>query len=206
MGNNRWDDARALRGLDTKPIQNDYEYIGRLDVDFGKIYSDLKDKEWIRADWDVWNWRVKEQREQSPFPESESTRYINKKQVMFSELSPEVTKQPYEPFEKMAKELGLELPDVWKHTNYALVKINRMMPGDLLWMHYDFMADEEWDKYLVFLNDWAPGQVSLFGEDALTGWKSGDYYKLNVNNTPHGAVNCGMEERWVAAVRGRKIT
>ena len=203
--NNRWDDARTCRGLDKMPIQNDHEYIGRLDVDFDKIYADLKDHDWIRADWYVWNWRVKELREQSPFPENESTKYVDKKQILYSELPDDIYKQPYEPFEKIAKDLDLYMPEEYKDTNYSLVKINRQMPGDMLWMHYDYMADNDWDKYLVFLNDWAPGQVSLWGEHAITGWKSGDCYKVNVTSTPHGAVNCGPEERWVASVRGKRL-
>ena len=97
------------------------------------------------------------------------------------------------------------MPKQYEHTDYSLVKINRQMPGDMLWMHYDFMADEDWEKYLVFLNDWAPGQVVMWGKDAITDWKSGDCYKINVLTTPHGAVNCGPEERWVAAVRGKPI-
>ena len=201
---NRWDDARVTRGLDKMPIQTEYEYVGRLDVDFNQIYNDLKDhKDWIRADWYAWNWREQDKRDQSPFPKTESTKYVSKKQVHFSELA---VRHSYEPFEQMFEALGLYIPDEYKDTNYTLVKLNRQMPGDMLWMHYDFMADEEWDKYLIFLNDWAPGQVSLWGEDAIVGWKSGDCYKLNVLNTPHGAVNCGLDERWVAAVRGKKIT
>lgn len=201
--NNRWDDARVRRGLDKMPIQTDYEYVGRLDVDFNQIYNDLKDhKDWIRADWNNWNWREQDKRDQSPFPKSESTKYVSKEQVHFSELA---LRESYEPFEQIFNTLGLYIPNEYKDTNYTLVKLNRQMPGDMLWMHYDFMADEEWDKYLIFLNDWAPGQVSLWGKDAIVGWKSGDCYKLNVLTTPHGAVNCGPEERWVAAVRGKKI-
>lgn len=202
---NRWDHARTLRGLDKLPIQSDYEYIGRLAVDFDQIRSDLKDHDWVRADWYVWNWRVKEQREQSPFPKNESTQYVNKQQILYSELPTEICKRPYAPFEKMVDDLGLHMPKQYEHTDYSLVKINRQMPGDMLWMHYDFMADEDWEKYLVFLNDWAPGQVVMWGKDAITDWKSGDCYKINVLTTPHGAVNCGPEERWVAAVRGKPI-
>ncbi len=203
---NRWDDARDQRGLDKMPIQSDYEYIGRLDIDFEKIQTDLTTHDWIRTDWDSWNWRVKAHREQTPFPKNKSTKYVDKKQILYSELPSEIYKQPYAPFEKIAKDLGLTLPKEYKNTNYSIVKINRQMPGDMLWMHYDFMADNDWEKYLVFLNDWAPGQVSLWGKHAITDWKSGDCYKVNVITTPHGAVNCGLEERWVAAVRGKKIT
>lgn len=203
---NRWDDARTQRGLDKIPIQSDYEYIGRLDVDFEKIQSDLKDHNWIRTDWFKWNWRVKEHQEQLPFPKSSSTKYVNRKQILYSELPNEICKQPYEPFEKMVKDLGLYMPKEYENTDYSLVKINRQMPGDMLWMHYDFMADNDWEKYLVFLNDWAPGQVVLWGTHALTNWKSGDCYKVNVTTTPHGAVNCGPKERWVAAVRGKRLS
>ena len=202
---NRWDHARMLRGLDKKPIQTEYEYIGRLEIDFQKIYHDLKDCTWNRSNWFDWNWRVKEQRDQWPFPQNESTQYVSKEQVLYSELSSEIYKKPYEPFIKICTDLGLYLPKEFEQTDYSLVKINRQMPGDMLWMHYDFMADEDWEKYLVFLNDWSPGQVVLWGKDAITNWQSGDCYKVNVLTTPHGAVNCGPEERWVAAVRGKPV-
>ena len=55
----------------------------------------------------------------------------------------------------------------------------------------------------VFLNDWGLGQVVLWGEDAITNWKSGDCYKITGTVTPHGAVNCGPTERWLANVRGK---
>jgi len=203
---NRWDDARVQRGLDKKPIQTDYEYIGRMDVDFEKIKSDLVDHEWLRTDWYGMNWRVKAQQEQTAFPKNESTKYVDKKQVVFTELPSEICNQPYEPFDKLAKDLGVYMPEEYKDTEYSLVKINRQMPGDVLWMHYDFMAEDDWTKYLVFLNDWAPGQVSLWGEEAIVGWKSGDCYKVDVLTTPHGAVNCGPEERWLATVRGKSIS
>ena len=57
--NNRWDYARRLRGLEDKPIQTVYNYVGRVAIDWNKIYTDLKDKEWRRVTWDNWNWRVK---------------------------------------------------------------------------------------------------------------------------------------------------
>jgi hypothetical protein len=75
----------------------------------------------------------------------------------------------------------------------------------MLWMHYDISPADNWTKYLVFLNDWSPGQAVLWGKDAITDWKSGDVYNINAYVTPHGTVNCGKEERWVAEVRGLEV-
>lgn len=203
---NRWDYARKLRNLDTKPLQTDYKYIGRLNVDFSKIYNDLKDLQWVRLTWFNWNWRVKEFQDQLPFPYSESTRYVNRNQFLYSELPSEISKNlcktEYEPFKKLCDDLGVYVPSEYENTRYSTVKLNRQMPGDMLWMHYDLRADETWEKYMVFLNDWAPGQSVLWGKDAITNWKSGDCYLINVNDTPHGSVNCGPEERWLASVTG----
>jgi len=202
---NRWEYAQSLRNLDTQSVLNEFEYVGRLDVDFAKIKSDLEGHDWIRTDWYKWNWRSKKHRDQAPFPVNSSTKYVNKKQVLYSELPKEISKLPYEPFDKIAKDLGLYMPAEYDDTPFSLVKINRQMPGDMLWMHYDFMVDDDFEKYFVYLNDWAPGQVTMIGKHALTDWKSGDCYKVNVNNSPHGSVNFGPEERWLAAVRGKRI-
>lgn len=202
MDNNRWDDARSQRGLDKLPIQTEYKYIGNFEIDFNQIYSDFKDhSDWLRADWYVWN-RTNPKRSEIPvFPINDSTKYVRKDQVHFSELRLE---EPYEQFEKIYDDLGL-MPE---ETSYRPIKINRQMPGDMLWMHYDYYdaggEDDNWEKYFIFLNDWAPGQVSLWGEEAIVGWKSGDCYQIDTLITPHGAVNCGLEERWMTTIRGRK--
>jgi len=202
---NRWDDARSQRGLDKLPIQTVYEYIGRLEIDFDQIYADFKDHTgFARADWNTWNSVDRDRQAQTPFPVNESTKYVSTDQVHFSELR---VREPYEAFEKIFKDLGLYLPE---GETYVPIKIHRQMPGDMLWMHYDFYdhreSPETWKKYLIFLNDWAPGQVSLWGEDAIVGWKSGDRYDIDALVTPHSAVNCGPEERWALQISGKKIT
>ena len=196
---NRWDRARRLRGLDDQPIRTEYEYIGRLNVNFTEIHNDFKDIDWTNTVWFAWNWRVKQERDEGIFPTTDSTRYVNKSQYMYRE-SPSKYCINYSPFKKIMDDLGLEMPS---DSIYSPVKINKQLPGDMLWMHYDFTADDDWERYFVFLNDWGLGQVVLWGEDAITNWKSGDCYKITGTVTPHGAVNCGPTERWLANVRGK---
>lgn len=202
--NNRWNDARAERGLDKLPIQTVYKYVCRLDLDFNQIYTDFKDhKDFVRSDWNIWNQIDSNRQIQTPFPVNESTKYVSKDQVHFSELR---VRDSYEIFEKIFEQLELHLP---KNEEYFPIKIHRQMPGDMLWMHYDFYDksndSNDYEKYLIFLNDWALGQVSLWGEEAIVGWKSGDCYCIDPDVTPHGAVNCGPEERWVLQIRGKRL-
>jgi len=205
--NNRWDYARQLRGLEDKPIQTVYNYVGRVAIDWNKIYTDLKDKEWRRVTWDNWNWRVKELRDQWPFAQTESTRYISKEHPTFFSDTLGFVPDEYQPFSKLLNDLCLYMPkdDPKLDSRTFAVKINRQMPGDMLWMHYDISPADNWTKYLVFLNDWSPGQAVLWGKDAITDWKSGDVYYINAYVTPHGTVNCGKEERWLAEVRGLEV-
>lgn len=203
---NRWDFARNLRGLEGKAIQNEFRYMGRLRVDWDKIYNDLKDQDWRRVDWFNWNWRVERYRNQIPFPKNESTKRINLNTVHFWDTM-DVVDDTYEPFAQILNDLGLYMPheDPNVDKRYRALKINKQLPGDTLWMHYDLSGDDEWEQYLVFLNDWQPGQVSLWGTEAITNWKSGDCYWINTLVTPHGAVNCGPGERWCANIKGRPV-
>ena len=82
---NRWDRARRLRGLEDQPIRTEYEYIGRLNVNFTEIHNDFKDIDWTNTDWFAWNWRVKQERDEGIFPTTDSTRYVNKSQYMYRE-------------------------------------------------------------------------------------------------------------------------
>lgn len=203
---NRWDFARKLRGIEDQPIQTVYKYMGRLKVDWDKIYNDLKDQKWRRVDWFEWNWRVERYRNQIPFPKNTGTERINLNTVHFWDTMG-VVDDDYEPFAQILNDLGLYMPHEDPHVDsrYRALKVNRQLPGDTLWMHYDLSGDDNWEQYLVFLNDWEPGQVSLWGTDAITNWKSGDCYWIDTTKTPHGAVNCGGGERWCANIKGRPV-
>ena len=203
---NRWDFARSLRNIQDKPLQTDFKYMGRLRVDWEKIYNDLKDQPWRTVAWDQWNWRVERYRNQIPFPQNESTDNIDLTTVHFRDtMGSEIANDTYEPFAQILDDLGLYMPseDPNVDSRYRALVIARQLPGDMLWMHYDLRADDQWEQYLVFLNDWQPGQVSLWGTQAITNWKSGDCYWINTLITPHGAVNCGPGERWCANIKGR---
>lgn len=201
---NRWDFARKLRNLDSKPIQNNFSYMGRLHVQWDKIYNDLKDKDWRRVDWFNWNWRVERYRNQLPFPQNESTKRINLNTVHFWDTQGFVD-DDYPPFAQILDDLGLYMPHEDPHVDkrYRALKVNRQLPGDMLWMHYDLSGDDAWEQYIVFLSPWEVGQASFFGTEAITNWKIGDCYRIDTNTTPHGTVNCGPGERWAANIKGR---
>lgn len=206
-GSNRWDRARQLRGLENQPIVNDFSYWGNIDVDWDTIYQDLKFFDgWVPANWQAWNWRVSEHGAEPPFPTTSATEFVELDRAQFlTTVGTDLVNDSYPPIAHILDQIGIHMPDKYQSISqhYQACRIHRQMPGQMLWMHYDFSADEDWEQYFVFLNDWAPGQVSLLGTESITNWRSGDVYKVNGHVTPHGAVNCGYGERWLAAIKGR---
>ena len=208
---NRWDRARKLRNLEDKPITSDFYYWGNIQVDWETIYNDLKDPNlWSDETWAQTNWRIKEFQSEPPFPVTSSTAGIDlsRPQTLSTKGTSSID-DDYPPIKHILDTLGVYLPDEYRNINkqyYQACRINRQMPGQLFLMHYDFSADDSWDHYFVFLNDWSPGQVSLLGTEAITNWKSGDVYWVQSLMTPHGSANCGYGERWLATIKGKKKT
>lgn len=205
---NRWDRALRVKNIRNQPIINDFSYYGKVVVDWNSIYNDLKsfNDKWIEEDWATWNWREKEFAIEPPFKETESTKFIDLTRSQFySTIGTDLDNYP--PIKSILDELGVEMLQEFKDRSdkFQACRIHRQMPGQILWMHYDFSADESWEQYFVYLNDWSPGQVSLLGTQALTNWRSGDVYRVNGLMTPHGAANCGQEERWIAIIKGKSV-
>jgi hypothetical protein len=201
----RWERAHRERKLEQEPILDLVEYVGSISIDWDTIYNDLKSLDkWTKEDWATWNWRQTEFKTELPFPETESTKSIDLTLTQFySTIRSGLISDSYPPVKQILDQLNIYMPA--EYAEHSACRIHRQMPGQMLWMHYDFSADGEWDHYFVYLNDWTPGQVSLFGTKALTNWKSGDVYKINGHLTPHGAANCGYGERWMATIKGKKI-
>lgn len=203
---NRWDRALHERSLVGQPITDDFNYLGNISVDWPTIYSDLNPLDnWVEQDWSTWNWRVTEYAVEPPFPLTDATKNIDLKQSQFySTIGTDLDN--YAPIKSILDILGIYMPNEFrdKSNKFQSCRIHRQMPGQILWMHYDFSADENWEQYFVYLNDWTPGQVSLIGTKAITNWRSGDVYQVNGLISPHGATNCGYGERWLAVIKGAR--
>lgn len=67
-----------------------------------------------------------------------------------------------------------------------------------------FLTDQtaDYDRYMVFLEDWQWGQVYQFG-DQFVKWRAGDVFYWRLNDVPHAAANLGYDTRFSFLVRGR---
>lgn len=67
-----------------------------------------------------------------------------------------------------------------------------------------FLTDQaaDYDRYMVFLEDWQWGQVYQFGEQFVK-WRAGDVFYWRLNDVPHAAANLGYHTRFSFLVRGR---
>lgn len=64
--------------------------------------------------------------------------------------------------------------------------------------------DPNYNLYLIFFDDWKPGQCFQMGDQFIR-WKAGDVYSWNHVNTPHGSCNFGFEDRYTLLVNGKSL-
>lgn len=92
-------------------------------------------------------------------------------------------------FKKMTDYLGLVDTKGAFHIQY---------PGEMLNLHIDKHAElgdpEKVVRFIIFLEDWKPGQVFMMGNEFLR-WRKGDIYWFDWLNIPHATANCGWEPR-----------
>lgn len=57
-------------------------------------------------------------------------------------------------------------------------------------------------RFLIFVEDWAPGQCILFGKTAVTGWTQGDAISWDWTTDCHATVNAGYWPRALIRLTG----
>jgi hypothetical protein len=106
---------------------------------------------------------------------------------------------------------------------HTRIRVQVEEPGHYFMMHLDRHKYQEWtvddpkkyvyDKntdfhkhsiYIIFLRDWAQGQVFQMGDNFLK-WQSGDVFNWNYRNIPHGTCNFGYETNFVMVITGNKL-
>lgn len=98
-----------------------------------------------------------------------------------------------------------DLPSCWKQFYKALcveegsVCWLTMEPGEVIPTHKDYfymlktkknVEVEACVRYLVMLEEWAPGHFVQLDDLVLTGWKRGDVWRFD-HTVLHWAANCG---------------
>jgi hypothetical protein len=98
-----------------------------------------------------------------------------------------------------------QLPDCWTKFYDALyveegsVCWLTLEPREMIPVHQDYFymlktkknaPVEQCIRYLVMLEDWAPGHIVQLGDLFLTDWRAGDVWYFD-HTVPHWAANCG---------------
>ena len=183
--------------FDPSVKSNDYEYLGKLNVDFNPLLELMKDdknfKEFRIVEkiegHDKLNSRIEE------FRKWGFSEHNTKSLQMTDKDFPEIFK-PYKEFS------GL---------NFCNVVALKQYPGQFLPWHidtlvgirkeYDLADDVQVIRYSLVLEDWKWGHYFLAGNSILHQWKQGDIIEL-LPNMHHTTCNSGMDPKLTMTVTG----
>jgi len=80
--------------------------------------------------------------------------------------------------------------------------VTKMLPGDFMPMHSDPHTKQERnvDRFWVPLQDWEPGHIFMYENDAIVNYKAGDIYRYSSAQAVHGAANIGLKPRVILQI------
>ena len=67
--------------------------------------------------------------------------------------------------------------------------------GNGFWDYLGAEKDKRLARLMIMLDDWAPGQVMMFGGKHVHHWKKGDAIYFRWQDIPHGTANFGHTDR-----------
>ncbi len=67
--------------------------------------------------------------------------------------------------------------------------------GNGFWDYLGKEKDKKLARLMIMLDDWAPGQVMMFGGKHIHHWKKGDAIYFRWQDIPHGTANFGHTDR-----------
>ena len=161
-----------------------YEYTGKIDLDFNEIVSMTPDEEPFHT------------QAISKIGQTLHQGMINNNQIARHEF------ESGHPLHNLiGDKFGISKTQVY---------LNLQKPGNVCGIHidkyrthmtrgqYDFSKTLTKDIFsgVVFCNDWSVGQVFISGDKAITGWKQGDTYTFPWY-MPHGSANAGANDRYL---------
>ena len=183
--------------FDPSVKSNDYEYLGKLNVDFNPLLELMKDDKNFKefrivekiGGHEKLNSRIEE------FRKWGFSEHNTKSFQMTDKDFPEIFK-PYKEFS------GLDFCNVVALKQY---------PGQFLPWHidtlvgirkeYDLADDVQVTRYSLVLEDWKWGHYFLAGNSILHQWKQGDIIQL-APNMHHTTCNSGIEPKLTMTVTG----
>ena len=105
-------------------------------------------------------------------------------------------------------------PHIKKHfedLNNIGVCFHKLTPGHYLPTHIDrygfykkkhnIKDSNNIHRYVIFLEDWKDGHLLTVGNTVYSNWKAGDCVGW-VGETPHSAINLGLEDRYTLQITG----
>jgi hypothetical protein len=87
-------------------------------------------------------------------------------------------------------------------------RVHVQFPGQVWNLHIDklekYLPDDpnQVYRFMVMLNDWAPGHFLQYGNYVHTGYRAGEIYSFDWYNVPHCTANAGMIPRCTLLVTG----
>jgi len=183
--------------FDPSVESNDYEYLGKLDVNFTPLLELMKDdknfKEIRIAEENKGHEKLNSRIDE--FRKWGFTEHNTKSLQMADKDFPEV----FKPFKEFS---GLDFCNVVALKQY---------PGQCLPWHIDTLVgirneyglsdDTDIVRYSLVLEDWKWGHYFLAGNSVLHQWKQGDIIQLP-SNMHHTTCNSGMEPKLTMTVTG----
>lgn len=92
-----------------------------------------------------------------------------------------------------------EFPEKRKQGFWWIVKLR---PGQMQFIHVDQYLYGAINplKYSMFLQDWQPGHIFVYGDKMISNYKAGDVYDWRDSMIEHGAVNIGFNNRYTLQI------
>lgn len=108
----------------------------------------------------------------------------------------------FNPSSEDMKDFNLQIPKIPDDDRPILWWIIKLEPGQLQSMHFDphLIETKNPQRYSIFLQDWQPGHIFVWGDNMLSNYKAGDMYKWSDPMCYHGVVNIGYETRYTLQI------
>jgi hypothetical protein len=116
-------------------------------------------------------------------------------QILISRLGKESKILPM--FQKMI--------DTFQFARMITANIQTQKPGGTVIYHHDdftslITKNERPVRLIVFLEEWCPGQIFVFGNFTIDRWKKGDILYSDYEKVPHATANAGWNDRSILQI------
>jgi hypothetical protein len=98
-----------------------------------------------------------------------------------------------------------KMGEYWKFKRLR-TRVHVQFPGQLFSTHVDKLwhrnplAPHKMCRMVIFLQDYEPGQVMVYGNSVLTQWRKGDVHIFDTLNIPHSTANMSYSPRAVMII------